>query len=106
MIPLLFLSLYLFQILNMVYFSIKERLYIKGGLIFICVQTLSFMFLRMFIRNKRRDDKVKLMHLEQYMYSESDGQARQAQTEEKTLMDSTLSDEKAVLIPKSTAYYS
>jgi len=75
-IPLLFLSLYLFQILNMIYFSIKDKRYLQGGLIFICVQTLSFMFLKTYIGNRRRGDKVKLMHLEQYMYSEADGQVQ------------------------------
>jgi hypothetical protein len=49
----------------MIYFSIKDKLYLQGGLIFICVQTLSFMFLKTYIGNRRRGDKVKLMQLEQ-----------------------------------------
>ena len=68
------------------------------------MQTLSFMFLKTFVGNKRRGDKVKLMQLEQYMYSENepDGLARQPQTGEETWMDSTLADDKSFLMPKST----
>ena len=36
-LPLLFLSLYLFQILNMLYFNLKDPRYLKGGLIFLSV---------------------------------------------------------------------
>ncbi len=34
-LPLLFLSLYLFQILNMIYFSLKNPRYLQGGLIYL-----------------------------------------------------------------------
>ena len=71
-IPLLFLSLYLFQILNMVYFSLKDPRYLQGGLIFISVQTLALIFLKSYVGNKRRGDKVRLMQIEEFMYSDAD----------------------------------
>ena len=70
-LPLLFLSLYLFQILNTIYFNLKDPRYLKGGSIFLSIQTLAILFLHTFIKNRRREDKVRLMHLEQYMYEEN-----------------------------------
>jgi hypothetical protein len=61
------------------------------------------MFLRTYIGNRRREDKVKLMQLEQYMYSENDGQAQT--TEEQTWLESSLGEEKGNLIPKNSDDY-
>ncbi len=45
-LPLLILALYLFQVLNCMYFAVIDPHYLKGGLIFISVQSLILLGLR------------------------------------------------------------
>ncbi len=68
-LPLLFLSLYLFQILNTIYFSLKNAGFLKGGLVYITLQTLTILVVKTYIDEKRREDKQKLMLLEQAMFT-------------------------------------
>ena len=53
-LPLMVLSLYMFQILNFLYFSIINPYYFKGGLVFLSVQSLALLWLKFYQDNKKR----------------------------------------------------
>ena len=69
-LPLMFFSLYLFQILNFFYFSIIDVYYFKAGLVFMAVQTMTLVFFNVYYGNKKRDDRKKLSDIEQVLYTE------------------------------------
>lgn len=73
-LPLVTLSLYLFQILNFFYFSIIDPYYFKGGLIFIALQSLGLLFSNMYHKNKKREDKIKLARLEESLQDDDNEQ--------------------------------
>jgi hypothetical protein len=60
-LPLLILALYLFQVLNFVYFAVVDPFYLKGGLIFIAVQSLVLIGLRTYNSYRLREDKIQLI---------------------------------------------
>ena len=45
-LPLMVLALYLFQVLNCIYFAVIDRNFLKGGLMFISIQTLILIGIR------------------------------------------------------------
>jgi hypothetical protein len=63
-LPLLLLALYLFQVLNCIYFAVFSRNYLKGGLIFICVQTLTLLSIRTYNSYRAREDNMDLIRTE------------------------------------------
>lgn len=63
-LPLLFLSLYLFQTMNMMYFSFKDPGFRQGGLVYITIQTIVILVLKTYIEEKIREDKQRLMLIE------------------------------------------
>jgi len=48
----------------MIYFNLKDSRYLKGGLIFLSLETLVILFIYTHVKNIRRVEKVKLMQLE------------------------------------------
>lgn len=77
--------MYLFQILNMIYFGLKDPMYVKGGLIYMSFQTLAFLFLKTYVSNIKREDKVRLMQLEQYMYQEDNTKRKRQNSGDKDI---------------------
>lgn len=54
------LSVYLFQILNIGYFTAYGKNYIKVGLIFMVVQTLGLFFLYVHYSTKKKESRAEL----------------------------------------------
>jgi hypothetical protein len=73
---------------------------VKGGLIYLSFQTLVILFIRTYVSNRRREDKVRLMHLEQYMYEEREEKRSSVpETSRSSLIES-----RCELIPKGTEW--
>jgi hypothetical protein len=53
-LPLMLFSLYLFQVLNFIYFSVINKYLFKGGLIFLAVQSLLLLYFKIYFSNKKR----------------------------------------------------
>lgn len=53
-IPFMIMIIYLFQILNIGYFTLWNDDYFKGGIIFVAVETLALIFLNIYYNNKKR----------------------------------------------------
>ena len=64
-LPLMLLALYLFQLLNLGYFSIFGQGYFKGGLIFIIVQTLFLIFIYVHYSNNKKRTRLRMIQLEE-----------------------------------------
>jgi hypothetical protein len=57
-LPLMILVIYLFQVLNIGYFSIYGDDYFKGGLIFIVIQSLILIALNYCYGNKKLESRM------------------------------------------------
>lgn len=64
-IPMMVIILYLFEFMLIGYFSLRNKEYFLGGLIFIIVQTVIFFLLNTYAKKKRRQDKLEIALLEQ-----------------------------------------
>jgi hypothetical protein len=64
-LPLMILVIYLFQVLNIGYFSIYGDDYFKGGLIFIVIQSLILIALNYCYGNKKLESRMQLAAMEQ-----------------------------------------
>ena len=63
-LPFMLLSIYIFQLLNMGYFTIFHHNYFKGSLIYITFQSIGLIFLLEYYRGKKRLAKQSLAKLE------------------------------------------
>lgn len=57
--------IYLFQLLNIGYFTIWDEAYFKGGIIFVAVETLALIFLNIYYNNKKRSAREQLAKMEE-----------------------------------------
>lgn len=67
-LPLMILSLYLFQVYNLAYFGIINPYFFKGGIIFLSVQSLVLLFIKIYMSNKKRQDRIRLAQVEEVMF--------------------------------------
>lgn len=59
------LGIYLFQILNIGYFTLFGDAYFKGGLIYLVLQSLALIFMNHHYTTKKRTSRMHLAHLEE-----------------------------------------
>ena len=64
-VPFMVLSIYLFQLLNIGYFTIFNDSYFKGGLIFLVIESLALIFLHVQYKNKKKQSREELALLEE-----------------------------------------
>lgn len=64
-LPFMLLGIYLFQILNIGYFTLFSEMYFKGGLIYLVLQSLALIFLNHNYSLKKRSSRIELAKIEE-----------------------------------------